>query len=100
MKNLLALGSLAALLLASSAASAANIAYKATLNGKQETPANASAATGTTTNLVFNTNNNKLTGTVNLTGIAATTAQHIHMADCGTMGGVAVTLDPPANNKI
>ena len=54
MKTSLALGSALALLLVSGVSSAANIAYKATLNGKQETPANASAATGVTANLSFN----------------------------------------------
>ncbi|HSO36608.1 MAG TPA: CHRD domain-containing protein, partial [Labilithrix sp.] len=105
MKTSLALGSALALLLVSGVSSAANIAYKATLNGKQETPANASAATGVSTNLVFNDSANggnakELTGTITLTGIAATTAQHIHLEACGVPGAVAITLPAPVGGVI
>jgi uncharacterized protein (TIGR03382 family) len=99
MKQPLVLVSAALVLVVSTTASAANIAYKATLNGKQETPANPSTATGTAT-LQFNDNNNKLSGTVTLTGIGATQAQHIHAGECGVAGAIAVTLAAPAANVI
>jgi MYXO-CTERM domain-containing protein len=83
MKTSFALGTAFALLLGSSVASAAPVLYKATLNGAQETPANASAATGTA---MLSFNNNKLTGSVALVGLAVTSAQHIHVGVCGTGG--------------
>src|SRR5438270_576014 len=89
MKTSLALGSAVALLLVSSLASAAPVAFKATLNGKQETPPNASTATGAAT-LSFN--NSKLTGTVAISGVTAN-AQHIHSGICGTAGAPI-----PSNN--
>ena len=104
MKSSLALGSALALALVSSVASAANVPYKAALNGKQEAPANASAATGVVAALSFNDAANgagskTLTGTITLAGITST-AQHIHIGACGTAGAVAITLPAPVANVI
>lgn len=99
MKSLLAIGTTVGLLLVSGISSAAIIDYKATLNGKQETPATASAATGTAT-LQFNDANRRLSGTITLTGITTTSAQHIHQAACGVAGAPIVTLDPPQSGVI
>jgi MYXO-CTERM domain-containing protein len=101
MKKSLVLASSVALVLVSGIASA--VPYKATLNGKQETPAVTTTATGTAT-LDFNTNNNKLTGTITLMNLAATTAQHVHRGACGmsTANNVASdgALPAPQGNDI
>jgi MYXO-CTERM domain-containing protein len=88
-------------LLAPSAAGAANIAYVATLNGAQENPPVTTTNAGTAT-LNFNDANNKLTGTVTLTGLAAgnVTGQHIHTAACGANGAVAQSLATPSGSTI
>jgi MYXO-CTERM domain-containing protein len=101
MKTSLALASSFALLLVSGISNAASVQYKASLDGKQETPANPSTATGSAT-LVHDTTTNKLTGTVTLTGITATSAQHIHNAACGVSGAPTTngTLPAPAANVI
>jgi MYXO-CTERM domain-containing protein len=98
MKTSLVLGSTLALVLLSTVASAAD-AYKATLNGAQETPANASAATGSAT-LSFESTTKTLTGSVLLVGLNGANAQHIHVGDCGVGGGVAHALPAPVGNAI
>jgi len=63
---------------------------RTTLDGTQETPSNASAATGIGY-LTVNRDSGKLVANVRTDGITATAA-HIHDAPAGTMGGVEVTL--------
>jgi hypothetical protein len=61
-----------------------NVIFKATLDGAQETPANASTATGSAT-LTFNTTTKIFTVTVTHT-VAAPTNGHIHKGAAGIGG--------------
>lgn len=73
-----------------------NVNFTATLSGASETPANASAATGSSTG-VYNTATKILTVTTTYSGITVTAA-HIHKAPAGTSGPVefpfTVTASP------
>jgi hypothetical protein len=62
------------------------LTFKATLTGAQETPANASTATGSAT-LVFDTTTKIFTVSVTHS-IATPTNGHIHKGAIGVMGGV------------
>ena len=74
----------------SSNPSPVNVTFMATLNGASETPANASAATGTAT-FTFDPTTYKLSGSVSFTGLAATAA-HIHTGAVGVAGPVTIDL--------
>lgn len=63
-----------------------NVVFKATMNGASETPANASAATGTAT-LTYNTTTKIFTVTVTYSGITPS-AGHIHKGAVGVAGPV------------
>jgi hypothetical protein len=75
-----------------------NVVFKATINGANETPPNASAATGTAT-LTFNKDTKMFTVLVNFSGITATGA-HIHKGDVGVAGGVIFTFISPVTSPI
>jgi hypothetical protein len=74
----------------SSNPSPVNVTFLATLNGASETPANASAATGTAT-FTFNPTTYELSGTVEFTGLVAT-ASHVHTGAVGVSGPVTIAL--------
>ncbi|WP_138991846.1 CHRD domain-containing protein [Larkinella sp. C7] len=78
------------------------VEFVATLNGAQEVPGNASAATGTMTG-TYNKAAKELSYTINYTGITPT-AGHIHLAPGGpgTNGGVIIpfaSLTSPISGK-
>jgi hypothetical protein len=75
-----------------------NVIFKATINGASETPANASAATGTAT-LTYNKNTKIFEIVVNFTGIEATAA-HIHKGAVGVGGGVVFGFTAPVTSPI
>jgi hypothetical protein len=81
-------------------ASAAILNFSATIDGLQETPPNASPATGTAT-LIMDTTANTLSYTINYGGLLAPeTAAHIHgFAAPGVPAGILHPL-PAANPKI
>ena len=81
------MGSALAALFVSSISSAAVTKYTAVINGAQENPPVTSAATGTA-DLDFDDADNSLKGTITLTGLGATTAQHIHKGACGVNGAM------------
>lgn len=66
------------------------VTYKATLNGMNETPANASTATGSAT-FTYNKTTYILTGTITFTGFTPTAA-HIHKGASGVAGEVVFPL--------
>lgn len=66
------------------------VAFKATLNGASETPANSSAATGTAS-ATYNLNTRVLLVNVTYTGLTATMA-HIHKGAVGVGGGIIFTI--------
>lgn len=71
--------------------------YHAALSGKQEVPANDSAASGTGM-VVLDPLTRTLSGSIKLNGLSATMA-HIHLGAAGTNGGVAVNLtEAPAGS--
>jgi len=70
------------------------VTFKATLNGANEVPANASTATGTAT-FKYDTVTFKLSGTVTFSGMTAT-ASHIHVGDTAVSGPVVIPLDVTA----
>ena len=64
----------------------ANKTFAATLTGAQETPPNASSATGTST-LVYNPNTRVITATTTYSGLSSgVTAGHIHVGAPGVAG--------------
>lgn len=74
------------------------VAFKATINGANEAPANGSAATGTAT-ASYNKNTKVLLVNVIYTGLTATQA-HIHKGALGVSGGVIfpfATIASPIN---
>ncbi len=74
---------------------AEQVAYEADLNGASEVPPNSSKGTGTL-DATYDTATNKLTWTVEYTGLSGPpTAAHFHgPAPAGVNAGPAVTLDP------
>lgn len=70
----------------------------ATLDGKQEVPANASAATGTMTG-TYDKNTRTLTYKVTYSGITPSMG-HIHQAAPGVNGGVIVPFSSAATSPI
>lgn len=66
------------------------VTYKVTLSGTNETPVNASTATGSAT-FTYNKTTYILTGTVTFTGLTPTGA-HIHKGASGVAGGVIFPL--------
>jgi CHRD domain len=75
-----------------------NVKFMATINGASETPANASAATGTAT-LTFNKDTKLFSIVVNFSGITATSA-HIHKGDVGVAGGIIFGFTAPITSPI
>lgn len=75
-----------------------DVIFKAVINGASETPANASAATGTAT-LTFNTTTKIFSVVVNFSGITATAA-HIHKGDVGVPGAVVFGFTAPITSPI
>ena len=67
-----------------------NMTFVATINGASETPANASAATGTAT-FTYNPTTYILSGTVSYNGITPSAA-HIHKGALGVAGAVIFPL--------
>lgn len=67
-----------------------NVTFVATINGASETPANASAATGTAT-FTYNPTTYMLSGTVSYNGITPSAA-HIHKGAVGVAGAVIFPL--------
>ena len=58
------------------------------------------AVTKCTADLDFDDADNSLKGTITLTGLGATTAQHIHKGACGVNGGVEFAIDDPKNDEV
>ncbi len=75
-----------------------NVKFMAAINGVSETPANASAATGTAT-LTFNSDTKIFSVVVNFSGITATSA-HIHKGTVGVPGGVIFGFTSPITSPI
>ena len=75
-----------------------NVKFVATINGASETPANASAATGTAT-LTFNKDTKIFSIVVNFSGITAT-ASHIHKAAVGVPGSVIFGFTSPITSPV
>lgn len=75
-----------------------NVNFSATINGASEVPANASAATGSSTG-VYNTNTKILTVTTTYSGITPV-AGHIHKGAVGTSGGVIFPFTAPLTAPI
>jgi len=71
------------------------IKFQVTLNGANETPANASAASGTAS-FTYNPDTYILSGTVTFSGITPTGA-HIHKGAVGVAGGVIFPLTVTAS---
>jgi len=67
----------------------AEIRYTATLSGANEVPARTTTASGTAT---ITEDNTALNYTVNVAGITAVTAAHIHVGAAGVNGGVIAPL--------
>jgi hypothetical protein len=65
--------------------------FSGTLSGANETPPNASAATGTVS-FTYNSSTKVLSGTVTYSGVVATAA-HIHNGAVGVAGAVVFPLD-------
>ena len=88
-------------LVATSAANAAVVKFKATLTGTQETPAIDTTSTGTAT-LDFDDAANTLSGSaeVTLANPADVDAAHIHVAECGKAGSIlkGLTLNKDSFN--
>src|SRR4051812_7664764 len=74
------------------------VAFKATLNGAQETPPNASTATGEA-NGTYDTKTKVLTLTITYTGITPTVG-HIHIGPVGVKGDIVFPLAPPLDSPI
>lgn len=93
---------LAGVLLAVASCSKSNsnpdVIFKATLNGANETPPNASTATGDAT-LTYNPTTKIFTIVVNYTGITAT-ASHIHKGAVGVAGNVIFGFPSPITSPI
>ncbi len=75
---------------------AANIIYRATLDGTKEVPAAASTATGTL-RVTYGTTSKRLVGTVTFTGLTGdATAAHFHgPAAAGENAGVVIPIAGP-----
>jgi len=76
-----------------SATSADDGTFNATLTGANEVPAVTTTATGTAT-FMLNDDNMTLSYTINVTGLTDPQASHIHWAKAGSNGPVVVVLFP------
>lgn len=74
------------------------VTFLATINGLNETPVNASTATGTAT-LTFNKDTKIFTVVVTYSGVTATNA-HIHKGEVGVAGGVIFGFTAPLTSPI
>src|SRR6476659_3130361 len=93
MRRILALA-LAALVVLAVPALAASSKYKATLNGKSETPKTTSKAKGTATFTVAS-NNKSISYTLKASGLSGPVqAAHIHFGKPGVAGPVVVNICP------
>lgn len=86
-------------LVATSAANAAVVKFKATLNGAQETPPVTTTSTGTA-DLDFDDAASTLNGTAEITleDPATISDAHIHLAECGKAGSIYKGLTVNKNN--
>lgn len=66
------------------------------INSNQEVPTNTSSATGTS-NITYEKNSNKLTYTINYTGVTPT-AMHFHKGAVGVSGPVEIAIPAPYSN--
>jgi MYXO-CTERM domain-containing protein len=98
MKKSLVLATSLVVLSAASAANAAIVNYKATLNGTQA--GTVSTATGSAT-LQFDDVTNQMSGTITWTGLQGTySVGHFHAGVCGAGGGAGAAFPAPSGNTI
>lgn len=94
-------GIAACVLLAASAAFAAEVKMKADLSGAQEVPPATTQGTGTAA-ITFDTANKRLSWTINYSGLSGpATAAHFHgPAEAGKNAGVAVPIPNQAKSPV
>jgi hypothetical protein len=98
---LLAAGALS-FLLGTSAAEAAVVKYKATINGEQEAPTPMQSAAKGTADLDFDEATSELRGqiTLDIPADVKVTNQHFHRGKCGESGGIVRNLTAPGGNGV
>jgi hypothetical protein len=99
MKISLVMGSALAAVFVSSICNAAVTKYTAVLNGAQENPPVATAATGAA-DLDFDDFDNSLKGKITLVGLTESSAQHVHKGACGDNGAVEFALGAKKNDEV